>query len=84
MQTHTRKHTPTVQSSTPLSCTSPSGLSCALFLAICVKLKNIATRTVKSADVKTHLSADRAELYLRTALEGEYFGQQGGWGSLQS
>lgn len=38
--------------------------------------------TVKSADVKTHLSADRAEMYLRTALEGEDLGQHGG--SLQS
>lgn len=69
---------PTVQSSAPLSCVSPPGVAGRLFLAICVKLKNIAIRTVRSADVKTRSSADRAQLYLRTALKGEYLGQGGG------
>lgn len=61
---------PWVQSSAPHSCVSALGVSCRIFLAICVKLKNTAMRTVKSADVKTHLSAVRAKLYLRTASEG--------------
>lgn len=31
---------------------------------------------VKSADAKTRSSADRAELYLKTALEGEDLGNK--------
>lgn len=75
---HTCTPPPTVQSSAPLSCVSPPGVAGRLFLAICVKQKNIAIRTVRSADVKTRSSADRAQLYLRTALKGEYLGQGGG------
>lgn len=67
---HPHPHTPRVQPSVPHSCASPLGVSWGIFLAICVKLKNTAMRTVKSADVKTHLSAVRAKLYLRTAPEG--------------
>lgn len=66
---HTKSQSPTVHSSAPLSC-----VSCSLFLAICVKLKNIATRAVKSADVKKHSSADRVDLYLRTATGGRGLG----------
>lgn len=85
---HKHTHTPTVQSSAPLSCGSPPGVSCGLFLAICVKLKNMATRRVQSADVRTHLSADRAEMCLRMAPEGRrpgatwgvWSGEEGGHG----
>lgn len=33
---------------------------------------------VKSADAKTHSSANGAEMYLKTAMEGEDLGQQVG------
>lgn len=61
--------TPTVQPHAPPA-VSPSGLSLGLSLAICVKVKIIATRMTETADVKTRLSADQAKLCLRTAPEG--------------